>query len=254
MSKITVVLPTYNEVENLPLMVNALFALNVEGLHIIVVDDESPDGTGRLADQLAEQFPGRMLVIHRKEKNGLGPAYKAGFKRALAEGSDYIIQMDCDFSHSPQYIPQLIAKIKEGFDVVHGSRYVRGGGVDTNWSWYRKLLSWFANRVYVKTLLQVPVNDVTAGFRIWRRDAIIGINLDRIASNGYVFQVELTYVTHRLGYRIAEIPIYFPDRTLGESKMDSRIAMEAAVRVLQMIRRHHHLNPAQRRNTAYTMV
>ncbi len=254
MSKITVVLPTYNEAENLPLMVNALFALNIPNLHIIVVDDESPDGTGELAEDLARQFPGRMLVIHRKEKNGLGPAYKDGFKRALIDGSDYIIQMDCDFSHSPQYLPQMIARIQDGYDMVLGSRYVRGGGVDTNWSWYRKLLSWFANRIYVKTLLHLPVNDVTGGFRIWRRDTLIGINLDRIASNGYVFQVELTYVTHRLGYRITEIPIYFPDRTLGQSKMDSRIAMEAAVRVWQMIPRHHHLNPTQRRKTVYTIA
>lgn len=254
MSKITVVLPTYNEVENLPLMLKALLALDIDRLRVIVVDDESPDGTGVLADQLAEQYPGRIMVLHRQEKNGLGPAYKAGFKRALSEGSDYIVQMDCDFSHSPQYIPQLIEKIEEGYHVVHGSRYVRGGGVDHRWSWHRKLLSWFANRVYVKTLLQVPVNDVTSGFRIWRREAVIGLDLDRIASNGYVFQVELTYVTHRLGYRIAEIPIYFPDRELGESKMDTRIAIEAAVRVWQMMRRHYHLNPTQRRMTVYKMV
>jgi dolichol-phosphate mannosyltransferase len=254
MLKISVVLPTYNEAENLPLMVNALFKLDIDGLHVIVVDDDSPDGTGALADELAAQHPGLMSVIHRTEKNGLGPAYKAGFKRAISEGSDYIIQMDCDFSHSPQYIPQLITKAEQGYDVVHGSRYVRGGGVDHRWSWHRKLLSWFANRIYVKTLLQVPVNDVTSGFRIWRRDAVIGLDLDRIASNGYVFQVELTYVTHRLGYKIAEIPIYFPDRELGQSKMDTRIAVEAAVRVWQMIRRHHHLNPTQRRKIAYSMV
>jgi dolichol-phosphate mannosyltransferase len=254
MPKTIVVLPTYNEAENLPLMVKALFGLELDGLHIIVVDDESPDGTGVLADQLAEQYSGRLSVIHRKEKNGLGPAYKAGFKQAISDGADYIVQMDCDFSHSPQYIPQLIAEVQQSYDVVLGSRYVRGGGVDHRWSWYRKLLSWFANRIYVKTLLQVPVNDVTSGFRIWQRDALIGLDLDRIASNGYVFQVELTYVTHRLGYKIAEIPIYFPDRELGESKMDTRIAIEAAIRVWQMIRRHHHLNPAERRQSAYTMI
>lgn len=252
-NNVVVILPTYNEAENLALMVEALFHLNIPDLHILVVDDNSPDGTGKIADQLAAQSAGRLEVLHRTEKNGLGPAYKAGFKYALSQNAAYLIQMDTDFSHQPHYVPQLIAKIKaEGWDVVHGSRYIKGGGVDTSWRWYRKLLSWFANQVYVRALLNVPVNDVTSGFRIWQRDTLIGLDLDRIASNGYVFQVELTYLSHLLGYRIGEVPIYFPDRQRGTSKMDTRIAVEASIRVWQMMRRHHHLTPQMRRHEAYT--
>lgn len=249
--KITIVLPTYNEAENLPLMVEALFALGLENLHILVVDDRSPDGTGEIADQLATQHPGNMGVLHRIEKDGLGPAYRAGFKRAISENADYIIQMDTDFSHQPKYVPQLVAKIAEGHDVVLGSRYVRGGGVDESWGWHRKLLSWFANQVYVRMLLHIPVNDVTCGFRIWKRETLIGLDLDRVASNGYVFQVEMTYITHLLGYKMAEIPIYFPDRQRGQSKLAFGNALEASLRVWQMMRRHQHLNPQMRRREAY---
>lgn len=249
--KLVVILPTYNEAENLPLMVEALFGLGIENLHILVVDDNSPDGTGQIADTLAAAHPQRVGVLHRQEKNGLGPAYKAGFKRALAEGADYLVQMDTDFSHQPKYLPDLLAKVESGdYDVVHGSRYVSGGGVDTSWHWTRKLLSWFANRVYVKTLLNVPVNDATGGFRLWKRDTIIGLDLDRVAANGYVFLVELTYIAHRLGYHFAEVPIYFPDRQLGTSKMHTRIALEASLRVWQMMRNHRHLTTADRRPSA----
>ncbi|MBC8097958.1 MAG: polyprenol monophosphomannose synthase [Armatimonadetes bacterium] len=245
--KIVIVLPTYNEAENLPLMVAALMALPIPHLHVLVVDDKSPDGTGALADTLAAQHPAVVSVLHRAGKEGLGPAYKAGFKQALADGADQIIQMDCDFSHPPEYVVPLLAKLNEGWDVVHGSRYVRGGGVDQAWGWYRKLLSWFANRVYVKVLLRIPVNDATCGFRAWQRATLLGLDVERIASNGYVFQVELTYVTHRLGYRIAEIPIYFPDRQRGDSKMDSGIALEASLRVWQMMQRHRGLSAQGRR-------
>jgi dolichol-phosphate mannosyltransferase len=244
MLKTVVVLPTYNEKENLPLMIEALFALNLDNLHILVVDDNSPDGTGKIADDFASRNP-KVTVLHRQEKNGLGQAYVAGFKKALRMDADYIIQMDCDFSHQPKYIPELLKAI-ESNDLVLGSRFAKGGSVDENWSFYRKLLTWFANRVYTPTILGIPVRDATGGYRIWRRNTLIGLDLNRIRSNGYVFQVEMAYVTCRLGFRVAEIPIYFPDRELGESKMDIRIQIEAAARVWQVRQRHRNLTPQMR--------
>lgn len=245
-----VVLPTYNEAENLPLITEALLALPVDHLHLLIVDDNSPDGTGKIADDLADQHPDRIAVLHRLQKEGLGPAYIAGFKKALSLGAEYIIQMDADFSHEPKYVPELIAKLDQGCDFVVGSRFSHGGSVDENWSPYRKLLSWFANRVYVRLLLGVPINDATGGFRIWRRETLIGMDLDRVRSNGYVFQVEMAYIAIRLGFRAAEIPIYFPDRKRGTSKMDARIQIEAALRVWQVMFRHHALTPALRRTEA----
>jgi dolichol-phosphate mannosyltransferase len=252
MPKTMVVLPTYNEAENLPLLITALFELPDVQLDVLVVDDNSPDGTGAIADALAAQHPGRVSVLHRTEKAGLGPAYIAGFKRALSMGADYILQMDADFSHQPKYIVEMLAALEQGgHDLVIASRWRKGGGVDETWSFYRKLLSWFANRVYVRALLNIPVHDATAGYRLWRRDTLIGLDLDRIRSNGYVFQVEMAYVACRLGYRVAEIPIYFPDRKRGQSKMDVRIQLEAALRVWQLLFRHHGLNPTMRRSEAY---
>ena len=226
-------------------MVEALLAFPV---NILVVDDNSPDGTGELAERLATEHPGQISVIHRTEKAGLGPAYLAGFKRALDLGAEYVIQMDADFSHQPKYVPELLAKLEEGNDLVIGSRYARGGGVDQSWGLYRKLLSWFANAVYVRVLLGIPISDATAGFRIWRRETLTGMGMEQIHSNGYVFQVEMAYVACRLGFRIAEIPIYFPDRARGQSKMGSRIVFEAALRVWQLIYWHHSLNPQMRRS------
>lgn len=249
--KTIVVLPTYNEAENLPLMVAAVLALPMENLHILVVDDNSPDGTGKIADDLAQKHPDRINVLHRTTKEGLGAAYIAAFKYALKLGADYIIQMDCDFSHQPRYIPQMVAAATN-HDLVIGSRYVRGGGVDESWSFYRKALSWFANRIYVKTLLSVPVNDATGGYKLWKRQTLIGLNLDRVRSNGYVFQVEMTYIACRLGYRATEIPIYFPDRERGHSKMDTNIAVEAALRTWQVMFRHHSLTPKMRAQEVYT--
>lgn len=256
--KVIIVLPTYNEAENLPLIVDALFALpdadfsgGVNPLHILVVDDNSPDGTGKIAEALALEHQGRLSVMHRTEKSGLGPAYIAGFKRAIQLGADMIIQMDADFSHQPKYIPEMLAKLDQGYDLVIGSRFAKGGGVDEQWSFYRKILSWFANRIYVRTLMGIPVADATAGYRLWKRDTLIGLDLDRVRSNGYVFQVEMAYVACRLGYQVTEVPIYFPDRKRGESKMDMRIQLEAALRVFQVINRHHGLNPNARRTQDY---
>ncbi|HLU10852.1 MAG TPA: polyprenol monophosphomannose synthase [Oceanobacillus sp.] len=252
MPSIMVVIPTYNERENLPLIVAELLKLPVD-LRILVVDDGSPDGTGEIAEELAAQHNGRVLVMHRTQKEGLGPAYIAGFKHALSLDPDYIIQMDADFSHQPKYIQEMIARLEEGNDLVIASRFARGGGVDAKWGFYRKLLSWFANRVYVPLILNIPVTDATAGYRLWRRQTLIGLDLDRIRSNGYVFQVEMAYVTCRLGFRVAEIPIYFPDRTRGQSKMDFRITLEAALRVWQLLFRHRGLKPEMRRTEAYTV-
>lgn len=250
MPKTIVVLPTYNEAENLKLMVDALLALPVEDLSILVVDDNSPDGTGKIADDLAAAHTGRVSVMHRKEKNGLGQAYIAGFKKAISMNPDYIIQMDCDFSHQPKYILELLNNIGD-YDLVIGSRFTKGGSVDENWPFLRKYLSWFANGVYTPTILGMPIKDATGGFRIYRRQTLIGMDLDRIRSSGYVFQVEIAYVAYRLGYKMKEIPIYFPDRELGTSKMDFRIQLEAALRVWQVRKMHRSLSSQQRRTTAY---
>lgn len=250
MPKIMVVLPTYNEAENINAISEALLALP-HNLHLLIVDDNSPDGTGKMADALANQHPQRVNVLHRTDKGGLGPAYIAGFKHALGLGADYIIQMDADFSHQPKYIADMIAKLEAGCDLVIASRFAPGGGVDENWSFYRKLLSWFANRVYTRMLLNIPVYDATAGYRLWRRETLIGLDLERVRSNGYVFQVEMAYVACRLGYKVAEVPIYFPDRQRGTSKMDLRIQLEAAVRVWQVMARHRGLHPRDRRTESY---
>lgn len=248
--KIIIVMPTYNEAENLPLMAAELFALGIEGLELLVSDDNSPDGTWRLAEELGPQYGGRVHVLRRMHNRGFGPAYVDGMKKALSMGADYVMQMDADFSHQPRYIPQMIAA-GAGADLVIGSRYAPGGGVDESWGPWRKFLSWWANRVYLPTILGLSVRDATGGFRLWRRDAITALDLDRVNSSGYVFLVELAYIAHRLGLRIAEVPIYFPDRVHGESKMDLSIGMEAALRVWQIRFRHQHLTAADRRVSDY---
>lgn len=248
---LVIVIPTYNEADNLPPMLAALFDLELEGMHVLIVDDNSPDGTGALAEQLSAQYSGRVHVLHRAQKEGLGPAYIAGFKHALtAMNADLIVQMDADFSHQPHYIPQMLAQLGD-YDAVIGSRWIRGGGVDEHWSFLRKLLSAWANRVYTPLILGLPIYDSTGGYRLWKRETLIGMNLDSITSNGYVFQVEMAYVAHRLGYRLKEIPIYFPDRTRGHSKMKPTIAIEAALRTWQIRYRNRHLTPALRRTQEY---
>ncbi len=232
MSQITVVVPTYNEAENLPKLVSALFSLPLSGLKLLVVDDNSPDGTGQLAEDLSRQHPGQIAVLHRPGKMGLGSAYIQGFQRCLAEGAEAILQMDADFSHPVEKILEMAAAL-ESCDVVVGSRYVPGGGVDTRWPLWRKGLSAWGN-FYARTILGLPMRDCTGGFRLYRREVLCGMPLDRIRSNGYIFQVETIYVAHRLGYRFHEVPIYFADRRWGKSKMNFRIQMEAALRVWQL--------------------
>jgi dolichol-phosphate mannosyltransferase len=242
-----VVLPTYNEATNLPLMIQTLFNLEMPdvNLKVLVVDDNSPDGTGQLADELATEFPERIKVIHRQGKEGLGKAYVAGFTHALHDGAEIILQMDCDFSHQPHYIPQMIELIKT-HDMVLGSRFAKGGRVDESWAWWRKLLSWFANSVYLRLILRTHIRDLTGGFKLWRRETLIGIDLPSIRSNGYIFQVEMTYTTLRLGYRVVEMPIYFPDRTEGESKMSFLVQYEAALRAFQVWWRRRKLTASHR--------
>ena len=250
--KVIVVIPTYNERENITRIVPALFALNIPNFHLLVVDDNSPDGTGQIVEQLRKEaaYMGKLYILHRREKQGLGPAYIEGFKRALALGADIIIQMDADLSHQPKYIPQLLKKARQ-FDIVIGSRYAAGGSVDESWGPLRKLLSWWANRIYAPAILGVPIRDATGGFRVYQRDCLIGMDLDKIKANGYVFMVELAFVAHRLAYQFGEIPIHFPDRQHGDSKMSSAIAFEAALRVWQIRFRHRMLKPIDRRSADY---
>jgi len=240
-----VVIPTYNEAGNVEPMAEALMALHVPNLHLLFVDDESPDGTGALIDTLIERFPGTISALHRKEERGLGRAYVAGFGHALEHGATAIVQMDCDFSHQPKDIPMLLANLSDA-DLVIGSRYIKGGSVDPSWSLNRKALSSWGN-FYARAILGLnAAKDATGGFRAWRRETLLGMGLHRILSQGYVFQVEMTYVAWRLGYKIKETPIFFPDRHVGESKMTMRVKIEAALRVWEVRWRHRHLTKNNR--------
>ena len=240
--KVVVVVPTYNEADNLPAIVAELLLLDVQGLELLIVDDASPDGTGQVADDLARRYPDRVHVLHRPIKQGLGTAYIQGFNWALQHQADFVIQMDADFSHSPGYIPTFL-KLIEDYDVVVGSRYVAGGQLDERWGWWRWFLSWWANSVWVRLILGMHTRDATAGFKCWRSHALRRIGLERIRSNGYVFQVEMAYVAERIGLRVLETPIYFEDRRIGRSKMSIPVKFEAAVRVFEIRWRHRHLRP-----------
>jgi dolichol-phosphate mannosyltransferase len=238
MQHLIVVIPTYNEADNLVQLVSALWALPIPRLKILIVDDASPDGTGEMAEGLANDQPEGLSVIHREKKMGLGSAYTTGFRIALQENPDAIAQMDADFSHSPSYLPDFLSSMAN-VDAVFGSRYVPGGKLDERWGTGRRLLSWFGN-FYARTILNLDIKDATGGFRVWRREALQGMPLERIHSDGYVFQVEMAFVAKKLGYRILESPIYFEDRRIGKSKMSLRIQVEAAFRVWQI--RHLHRN------------
>ena len=244
MRQLTIVIPTYNEAENLPALARAVRDLPLPGTRLLIVDDGSPDGTGEVAEELAREHPGQLGVIHRPGKLGLGSAYIAGFRAALDAGAEAIGQMDADFSHSPHYLPGFLDML-ELSDFVLGSRYVPGGSVDRRWSAGRKLLSSFGN-TYARLILGLRVRDATGGFRVWRRETLLGMPLDRIRSNGYIFQVEMAFVAQRLGYEVAEAPIYFEDRRIGQSKMSFRIQAEAALRVWQVLWMHRRLTPDQR--------
>lgn len=241
MRLLTVVVPTYNEAENLRPLAESLWSLNLPDLRILVVDDASPDGTGALAEQLGDEFPGRISVIHRQGKLGLGSAYITGFKHALDDGAQAVAQMDADFSHSPSYLPDFVAHLDHA-DAVLGSRYVAGAKLDERWGFGRVLLSRWGN-FYARTILGLGVRDATGGFRVWRAETLKGMPLDSVRSNGYLFQVEMAYVAQRLGYRMLERPIYFEDRRIGRSKMSMAIQFEAAIRIWQVLIIHRHLHP-----------
>jgi dolichol-phosphate mannosyltransferase len=219
-----VCLPTYNERENLEPMVRALADQSVD---VLVIDDNSPDGTGEIADRLANELPW-VEVLHRPSKEGLGRAYVDGFRHVLASGAELVLEMDCDFSHDPADVPRLIAAVEEGADLALGSRYVPGGGTE-NWGLVRRLISRGAS-VYTRTLL-MPIHDATGGFKCFHRRVLESIDLETIDAAGYVFQIETTYRTLRKGFRVVEIPIRFADRTAGHSKMSRAIVLEAVWKV-----------------------
>ena len=224
----TVCLPTYNERENLEQMLRALGDVLRDGDCVLVVDDRSPDGTGELADRLAEEL--RFVdVLHRERKEGLGPAYLAGFRRALADGAELVLEMDCDFSHDPNDVPRLIAAAEGGADLALGSRYARGGSIP-NWGLVRRAISLGGN-LYAQAVLQSSVRDLTGGFKCFRRRVLEAIDLDAIDSRGYAFQIETTYRVLRAGFRIVEVPIAFVDREQGHSKMSRSIVLEAVWKV-----------------------
>jgi dolichol-phosphate mannosyltransferase len=241
--QITVVVPTYNEAENLPELVAALLGLPLE-LRLLVVDDNSPDGTGQLAMRLAAE-DARLDVLQRKAKEGLRSAYLDGFRWALAEGAQAVLQMDADLSHDPQRIPAMVDRLQTS-DMVLGSRYVPGGSVDSDWPRWRRALSAFGN-LYARTILGMQCTDVTTGFRLWRSATLKGMPLNRIRSNGYVFLVEMAYLAQCLQYRIGEIPIHFTERRHGSSKMSLGIQAEAALRIWQVMWQYRDLRVQGRR-------
>ena len=226
--RITIVLPTYNEAENLPKLVSALLSLPLD-LAVLVVDDDSPDGTGAVAEELSSRYSGRLSVLHRASKQGLRSAYIEGFRNAFEKGAEAVVQMDADFSHDPVVLKEMAQRIAS-CDVVIGSRYTKGGSLDERWPAWRKFLSAFGN-AYARTILAFPLRDVTTGYRMWRREALQKMPLDRIRSNGYIFLVEMAYVAYLMKYRITEVPIHFADRRWGKSKMSLKIQLEAAVRI-----------------------
>lgn len=230
MARTYLVIPTYNEKENITKLLLKIFSLPLEDMHVLIVDDGSPDGTGEAAEQLRATYP-NLEVIHRPQKAGLGMAYVIGFKAALARGADFIFEMDADFSHDPAYVPKLLEAAKAA-DLVLGSRYVPGGGV-SNWNWLRRLISRFGN-VYARIVLGLPYCDLTGGFKCYRRAVLEKIDLDRLSSVGYNFQIETTYKAHRLGVRIVEVPIVFCERAEGQSKFDVKIVVESFWRVIRL--------------------
>jgi dolichol-phosphate mannosyltransferase len=232
---ICVCLPTYNERENLQPMVNRLREVLGDDGVVLVIDDSSPDGTGEIADRLAAELD-RVHVLHRPRKEGLGPAYLDGFRRALELGADLVFELDCDFSHDPADIPRLAAAAEDA-DLVIGSRYVAGGGT-RNWGLLRRFIS-RGGSLYAQQLLSVPVRDLTGGFKCYRRVVLETIDLDAIDSKGYAFQIETTYRAIKAGFRVVEVPIVFTDREVGGSKMSKAIVLEAVWKVpaLRLARR-----------------
>jgi dolichol-phosphate mannosyltransferase len=227
---VVVVLPTYQEADNLSKIVGALMDSPLSGLRVLIIDDNSPDGTGQLAELLADKYGRhRIGVVHRPGKEGLGRAYLDGMSRAITDGAEFVVQMDADLSHSPEYLPGMLGTLLSAeADVVIGSRYVVGASVASDWPWHRKVLSAFAN-AYVRMLLRLGVRDVTAGYKMWRSTALQAIGLGNVRSNGYSFQVEMNYRAGLRGLKVVELPIHFTERQAGESKMSFKVQLESAV-------------------------
>jgi dolichol-phosphate mannosyltransferase len=221
---VLVVTPTYNERENLPDLVRAI--LTHPGTRVMVVDDQSPDGTGAIADALAAEYPGRVTVVHRTGKRGLGRSYVEGLQLAIEDGADLICQMDADWSHDPKYLPEIVRAAAD-HDVVIGSRYLRGVSV-VNWPLRRIVLSAFANR-YIRAITGLEAQDCTSGYRCWRREMLAKLPLDHVVSDGYAFLVEMLYEAHRRGARIGEVPIIFVERRLGVSKLSGSVLVESGI-------------------------
>jgi dolichol-phosphate mannosyltransferase len=225
-----VIIPTYNERENIEALVTQLLALPL-AVRVVVVDDNSPDGTGAIADRLIAENDGRIGVVHRAAKLGLGTAYVAGFEWALAGGADLVCTMDADFSHNPRYLPAMVDKVGQGYDLVIGSRYVRGGGSTQTFD--RKLFSWGAN-AFARTMLGLRAHDATAGFRCYRREVLAGVGFDDIKSSGYSFLIEMLYRVQRRGWKVGEVPIIFENRCLGASKVSRNEIIKALGTVLRL--------------------
>ncbi len=232
MSDSVIIIPTYNEKENIERMIRTLMALE-HSFDVLVVDDGSPDGTAAIVRQMMEVFPGRVHIIERSGKLGLGTAYITGFKWALEAGYEYIFEMDADFSHNPDDVPRLYdACAKEGYDLSVGSRYVTGVNV-VNWPMGRVLMSYFASK-YVRLITRLPVHDTTAGFNCYRREVLETMELDKVRFKGYAFQIEMKFTTYKCGFRIKEVPVIFVNRVLGTSKMSGGIFSEALFGVIKL--------------------
>ena len=239
--KTLVLVPTYNERENIPILVQDI--LKVPGTVVLVLDDQSPDGTGAVADALARDYPGRVNVLHRTGQRGLGVSYLEGFQHAIKSDADYVVQMDADLSHDPKYLPDLIAMAAAGADLVIGSRYLNGISV-VNWPLRRIILSSFAN-FYIRTVTGLGLRDITAGFRCWRRPALARLPLDKIGSEGYAFLLDVTFMAAHAGLRIEESPIIFVERRQGASKLSSGVMLESLLAPWKLILRHGRVRARQ---------
>ena len=232
-SKISVIIPTYNEAENLPILVKEIFDQSIENLNLLVIDDSSPDGTAKIVNQLSKKFPGKIELIKRKKKLGLGSAYKLGYRKAIEANVDIVVQMDGDLSHSPKYIPDFLQQL-DNSDIVVGSRYIEKGKVDKNWNPLRKMISKLGV-MSIRLVTGLKVKDVTSGFKAYKIDVLKALNLQNLKCNGFGFQAEMLHSCIRNGHLIKEHPIYFSDRNNGKSKMSIHIILEA-IKYLTLIR------------------
>ena len=239
--KTLVLIPTYNEKDNLPILVTEL--MSIPGVSVMVLDDQSPDGTGKIADELGVTFPGRVQALHRTGQRGLGVSYLEGFHRAIGSDYDFVCQMDADLSHDPKYLPEMIALAAAGADLVIGSRYLNGISV-VNWPLRRIILSSFAN-YYIRTVTGLHMRDITTGYRCWRRASLAKLPLDRIVSDGYAFLLDVTFMAADAGLQIVESPIIFVERRIGASKLSSGVLIESLFTPWKLILRHGRIKARQ---------